>query len=939
MLGRLDAFQNDLHAHFEKLSSERSQSPYPLFAIEHNRGADEFEDVVCALRWQIEQGAVPDTHWLVWVVYLTEQGYAYAGDEYWRSVEEGIPGWDHTNRHQVLHWFRLFQNRYDAFVPSGSWAEHFNIIAWPITHAILPRFLQGQFIRLLFDVRFDLAALPELTPAAVGRWLNASDLSCSTRLQKFLQQEELSGRLVTAFLADAVAIDEPPIQLNTLNRLIADLDRRRNARRWLDETKRVVKTRYKGLKRTDHTKGSDASNDNDRKSRIDATLMLRQGADNVWSPSIRISGFKSFASTNLDLTRSLRRSQIVINGTTQRRPGAWLLANKREAALPSWPARDRPLLSFEPESATLELILNTAIRLNEPKVWLFQCGRGGIAYERKDQSVIAGNKYFVLMRDPMPNAHGVEVCDIGCKGIYAYELRLPTPVTQPVQDTLHRLGLTLTRMLRVWPAGVPPSSWDDQGHVECLTSHALMIGVATDVECSSLSLQIEGGPPVSYGPLDNSAPSYFQLPNLESGRHYLTVTAQSKTGSPHLSGFLVLDVREPEQWRPGTTLHEGLVARVDPLDATLDELWNGECDIAVFGPEKRSISVEFTLRDAQNATLIAANLGSIRLPIDDNIWRAKFLSLANKHKYELAYLDAAAGEITIDGDDLGRTSLVFERDTPPLRWIVSKRSNTYFARLIDETGSDTTNLQCSLCSMVQPDRPVDCDAVKFGAEIEIPPPGCLLSAHSVAYRDQVIISTGISGSSIADLGLTTSIQQVSSDGASLAKIIKLLSLWSDARLRGPLAHVRQQQVTIDLTKHYFSSLYGKAWVAIEERVETFGTRIIDRLKPLVGSQASFAAAIAAKHGTINQNPIKGLKWFADAAQRYHTCDDPKLCMFALQAASEPHRLSALPDDTLATQLQSLLDSPVIARGARLFAFLWAREQGCENKFPLPRWPW
>ena len=60
--------------------------------------------------------------------------------------------------------FRKFRQIYNGVVPSGPWAKHFSIIAWPITHAVLPRYLQQQFARALYDLRFMLLQLTLSSP-------------------------------------------------------------------------------------------------------------------------------------------------------------------------------------------------------------------------------------------------------------------------------------------------------------------------------------------------------------------------------------------------------------------------------------------------------------------------------------------------------------------------------------------------------------------------------------------------------------------------------------------------------------------------------------------------------------------------------------------------------------------------------------------------------
>ena len=110
-------------------------------------------------------------NWLPWVVYATERGYTYKGDEYWPSFEEMTHMWEYKDRRRLAQWFRKFQKTYDGVVPCGRWAEQFTIISWPITHAILPQYLQDQLARMLYELRYRFVSMATREPADIGRLL------------------------------------------------------------------------------------------------------------------------------------------------------------------------------------------------------------------------------------------------------------------------------------------------------------------------------------------------------------------------------------------------------------------------------------------------------------------------------------------------------------------------------------------------------------------------------------------------------------------------------------------------------------------------------------------------------------------------------------------------------------------------------------------------
>lgn len=249
----LDQWQERLERHFADLASTRTYSDFPLFAIEHGLTDEEFDEISRLLHARLWEGARLARHWLVWIVYAAEFGYAYVGDEYWYSFELRTPRWKEpvtaARRNQLRAWFIKFQTTYHGVKPSGPWAENFPIIAWPITHAILPKYLQWQFAKTLYELRYQLAHLEALSASAVGELLNANAWEASSRFREFLQQQELAGQIVIALLSDKQVEGQSPIFEPTLRRLVSDLEEIQSTREWLKETRRMVAERLKGSAR------------------------------------------------------------------------------------------------------------------------------------------------------------------------------------------------------------------------------------------------------------------------------------------------------------------------------------------------------------------------------------------------------------------------------------------------------------------------------------------------------------------------------------------------------------------------------------------------------------------------------------------------------------------------------------------------------------------
>jgi hypothetical protein len=240
----LDELQVQLEAHFNALGEARRPAAYPVYAIEHGlstnvirtaRNVAASDHITCGLR----RG-----HWLVWVILAAEAGYGYDGEEYWPSLEEASGEWRAQYDRQVLRgWFEKFHREFGGPVPQGRWAQHFSIIAWPIAGALLPKYLQGHFARHLFAIRYGLSRLANAGADEIGSYLAKTSDQRSARYEDFLEQVDLTGRIVLALRDEDLKEPVPRIVPGTLARIVSDLEHRREAGEFLRATRRYFDQR------------------------------------------------------------------------------------------------------------------------------------------------------------------------------------------------------------------------------------------------------------------------------------------------------------------------------------------------------------------------------------------------------------------------------------------------------------------------------------------------------------------------------------------------------------------------------------------------------------------------------------------------------------------------------------------------------------------------
>ena len=82
-----------------------------------------------------------------------------------------------------------------------------------------------------------------------------------------------------------------------------------------------------------------------------------------------------------------------------------------------------------------------------------------------------------------------------------------------------------------------------------------------------------------------------------------------------------------------------------------------------------------------------------------------------------------------------------------------------------------------------------------------------------------------------------------------------------------------------------------------------------------------------------------VQWYAEIAARHQVCSEKGLCEFALQLASDPHRVLLLPKPKLDGLLRQINEKTVLLRGARLLALLAATKNRGFVSGALPRWKW
>ena len=940
---RLTEIQDRLHAHFRSLATARQRIGFPIFALEHGLNPAELIRINDLLRARQEARLPLASHWLLWAVYASEAGYGYAGDEYWPSFEKQTPNWQFHDRPKIKIWFRKFQESFNGVVPSGPWAEQFSIIAWPITHALLPRYLQRQFAKLLYDLRFRLA-FTSLDAGSIGRLLATHASHASTRFQAFLQQEQLTGQIVAALLRGESVDDDEFIHASTLTRIVQDLQRVRSSREWLNETRRVVSDRFRGIGRgTDGVAGSPRPDEpvlaDTSRFVVRPDLFLRHSGSGNWSVLLQLKSFRPAAAESTELRAFLAGTRCRLNGANDWKPTGWLLSGDRRGALSRWPDVASPLIQFERPNPLMDHLLESECRLEPGPIWLFRVGSDGIARHIASRTVRPTGDYVVVTVGTMPRElTGPAPCALQCVGVHAFRLAVPDHVSADATARLRALGINVARTIRVWPAGLPGRGWDGEGRAEWLTTESPCFGIAPDHPLKALSFRLNDDPEQVLMTEPQAGPMFVRLPPLRAGIHTLTVEAHRSrdldraVSAPPARGFVRLAVREPEPWIPGVAGHPGLIVTANPHDASLDVFWRNELDLSVNGPADFAVNFLVNLYTADGRQILSDRVGpAMSLPITPAAWRRTFDRFLNDELRAWKYLEAASCELKIETDSLGACTLRFDHDPSPLRWALGSRRRQIFVRLVDDTGKHDTAPDLWFYSMERPLHCIPLKAETARTERTVSPPGGLFLASHPPFVDAAVVSVPPPRGRLQDLGVQADVE-IPRRQPALQEALRLLRAWHGARQAGFLAGIRRHRVTCCIINAIFNTVCGERWARAEEVVaQRSGSQdSLEPLEALVDRRTQFGRRLR-QHANPGDSETALAATFSAEAGRHGVSRDHDLCRFAFRLAINPK--DALADPLLMRRGGQLTDHPALLRGARLVALLRAHHRDRQAAAP------
>ena len=914
-----------------------------MFALEHGLAEPEIDAVAHAVRAYIASKAPSWDHRLPWIVYAAELGYRYSGNEYWQTFEAATPGWTaRGDRSWIRKCYYWFQREYGGATPAGPWADWFTIICWPITHAVLPKDLQRQLARALYDIRHSFSQEVFASPSVLGQLIAARSWNESSRFQNLTQETKLVGQIAAALLLEGESGTQGFLYAPTLGRISHDLDRERQRREWLRVARRSAKERatIRGLAR-ESSQPSWRRRTEDARAEVVALgiepRLVLQPVDfegTSWRVSVEIPDLSALSRRFPNTRDALAESRCIVAGSGGRpiARGRFLYGAQR-LMLVSWPKPEELLLRFEQSHPDLEFLLRTECLLRPGPPWLFRIASDGFAYECRGLRVRPGQRYIVLATTKVPvSADLVQPVDVQCQGIDGVLLDLPSGLSSRLEKAIQDLGLVQSRSIEVWPAGLTAALWDGEGHGEWLADERPTLGVQSDHPLGTIGASLDGQPDATLEVtgVTPGRPFFLELPPLPVGLHTIRVEATSRTGDADAEdlGHLIvaIRVREAQQQPYGVSPSGPLAVRVDPVVPTLEQLWDGQVEVEILGPRGRTVKCDISLLDRGKEVPTARISRQLTLPVTPSRWRSHFETHFRENNGVQKKYDAAYGcRVDFTAGELGAFTIWCEREFTPLRWTLGERNQNPIVRLIDDSGRADVPL-VSHFTFANPAAEVCLDSAP---EYEVSAPGGLYLAKQGKFSAG-IIAVLQRARSFSDLASSPVVRSQQRSVAAVLGAVELGCKWAAARSSGDIVSVTNRRKALQVfTQHMVGLIGGRGWARTESDFES--TRDLSVLKRAVTQrmdEVSVAVFLAREVADLAQVSInERVRRLAGLAREHHLLSvregdsavfrDPDwVAEFALRLASSPRDAHVWAGSHLRAAVTNLMEVPVVARAAR-----------------------
>lgn len=814
----LNKWHITLKNHFDSLLEQRVESQQPIFALEHNLTDLELNKLKQDIRRHLMSFKPSQFDWLPWVVYSTEVGYEFDGNEYWHSFDTKTPGWQQRgNRHFIRGCFKQFVDSYNGFKPSGTWANHFNIIAYPITHAILPKDLQYQLSRVLYNLRSYINRTLIQSPLLLGKKIAENSYYETKRFQRFAQSYDLIGLIAREILTVDEKGSDNVILTSAFKRIINDLRETSEAREWLDETRSVLKNKT-------ITKGRNVRT-------LVPNLKLRQKEKGKWDVFIEIPDLKPLADRSQEIEKFLTSSRPKITGHLgeKRLARTYLVGHSSfQKQLETVPNNKDQLLNFRRElPKELEDFFKRDFVLNLPQYSIFNIQGNGFAEQHESRIVHPDDRYIILSSESIDDNILLNKLESSCKNVYLYSLCSEKLTSWENQESLDQLDLEVETEFDLISVGIIPTSWDQGYKVEYLDGETPQFTLKIKQSWTAVKILLEDFDELIINNDTDSESLYFCLPPLSTGLYKLSYSLQNEPeGIFQTLGELSILVKDRNIWQSGTTTQNALLLLSDPPKPTFEDLFDGKVSFEVICPENSvNVSLQLLSNDLSAKAFVDQEITSVVLPREVEILNEKIAEFVEDPKLTENAESAYLCRLNFKSEELGSVPFDFKRGFHPIRWEIKYDNSRQIILNLSEEAFGDDETQICIYDFETPDQATELSYLNYFPDYRVPETGGLFVAETPNQEKGIIIlrtSKTKSFKSFSEIGndadLTPKLKgNYERNIESIDSLIDLYGLWANSRSVGSPLSKRHVQFVLDAVIHKMMCVIcEKKWRTAEE---------------------------------------------------------------------------------------------------------------------------
>ena len=435
-----------LAARFNSLGDSRVG---PVFFIEHGLSEVDAEHLRKAVSRAAKRCPLQSSWWRVnplpLVVTATEVGYEYrgTGTDFWPKLESALG--IHVSpeaRQRVRDLFARCSSKYrGARPPVTPWTKAFRLIAWPVTHALVPLEFHRQLAAALANLR---SSVQELDDDALHRAVRIAARHPSARFEAFLEDGSHAVPVIRALLGGG----NGEISQHTVDRINLDLTADRDAR--LDIT--IARRRQRRLRKRPDTSVVTATREV-----LNGILQLRLREGARLAIEARFGSVEGSDAERLRRILRRRRFRPRLWGVASPVPSEWLFAGlpfpvNLRAVPDTGTALLQGLNELRIDSELRGILESFQLDFHLPLVFAANAD-GDLARSVRGTQVSASRECWLLAEEGEADTFAdlPKLGEVGPLACYRLDPSQPRAALE-----LHRLGYRVRHGISISIAGAPP---------------------------------------------------------------------------------------------------------------------------------------------------------------------------------------------------------------------------------------------------------------------------------------------------------------------------------------------------------------------------------------------------------------------------------------------------------------------------------------------------